>query len=203
MSYIVHASGYLARARARLNERTQEGLFYATLELRSGIESRMHEYLEAREDIANRKKHGYQVAKLAKGLERVFAAGEKVVRLRGIDEYGRPMWEVYFTPVRARLRKHAARLGDYLHGNQLQRPDDDPWWTEFRSFLNEVVEELDFACSGTLMGPPLLEKKTNRMSIVVQVDHTDPIGAQLTRKGDSVVLQVEYLDDYSPAATAA
>jgi hypothetical protein len=100
----------------------------------------------------------------------------------------------------ARLRKYAARLGDYLHGNQPWRPDDDPWWAEFRTLLTETAEELAFACFGTLMGPPLLQKKTGRMSIVVVAEPQDPVGVHLTRKGDSLVVNVEYLDDL-PAGT--
>ena len=35
---------YLKRAKARLNEDKGESLFYAALELRCGIEARLHEY---------------------------------------------------------------------------------------------------------------------------------------------------------------
>src|SRR5688500_6645871 len=112
--YATSGRAHLRRAQECLSAGTQEALFYAALELRTGIESRMHEYLEARADISRRKKHGYQIAKLARGLESVFSSGEKVVEIKGVGEDNTTLWVLHFTPVRAVLHKHAAKLGDVL-----------------------------------------------------------------------------------------
>ena len=192
--YGTSGKAYLDRAKARLAEQTQEGLFYAALELRSGIESRIHEYLDAREDIAKRKKHGYQIAKLARGLEAVFAAGEKVVEIRAVNDGGKTLWVLHFTPVRRSLRNHAERLGDLLH-HQPYREDDDVWWSTRRPFLEQVANELEFATTGSLMGPPLLEKGTKNMSFAVVADPEDEIGVHLTQIGGRATLKVAYRDD--------
>lgn len=194
MTYGISGRDYVIRAKARLAEGTQEGLFYAALELRAGIETRMHEYLQARSHIAQRKKHGYQVAKLAKGLEAVFAAGEKIVEIAAEDSDGQALWAYYFTPVRQSLRKHAERLGDMLHGNQPFRPDDSPWWKAQRVFLAEVLRELEFATQGTLVGPPLLKKGTSEMSFVVIGEQDEMSRRHRTQIGATVVLKVRYLD---------
>lgn len=192
--YPTHGKAYLRRARARLADGSQESLFYAAFELRTGIESRMHEYLEAREDIAKRKKHGYQIAKLAKGLESVFAADEKVVEVKVAGRKKEELLAVYFTPVRASLRKHAERLGDLLH-NQPFREDTNAWWVEQRQYLETVATELAFATSGTLMGPPLIERRTRNMSFVIATDPSEDSGSHLTQIGARVTLYVNYLDD--------
>src|SRR5436190_2225371 len=60
-SYGIDSVDYLRRARARLDEGTCEGLFYAAFELRSGTEARLQEYLDAREDVAKHKKKGWKI----------------------------------------------------------------------------------------------------------------------------------------------
>ena len=47
MPYGVAARDYLARAKARLMERTQEGLFYAAFEFRCCVETRQEDYARA------------------------------------------------------------------------------------------------------------------------------------------------------------
>jgi hypothetical protein len=112
--YSISGRGYLPRAKARLAEQTAEALFYAAFELRCGIEARMDQYLEARKDIARKKKHGYQIAKKAKALEHVFAAGEQIVSVAGQGDDGVEYFRLLFTPVTKELQKDAKRLGDLL-----------------------------------------------------------------------------------------
>ena len=47
MVYGINAESYLSRARKQLDEGTQNGLFYSAFELRCGVETRLHEYLDA------------------------------------------------------------------------------------------------------------------------------------------------------------
>ena len=61
MGYGVHSESYLERARKRLDEGTLEGLFYAALELRCGVEARLHQYLEAYKRIALKKKRKWRI----------------------------------------------------------------------------------------------------------------------------------------------
>ena len=193
VSYGVGAEEYLARGRRRLAEGSAEALFYAAFELRCGIEARMQEYLEARQEILRKKRHGYQIAKLARGLERVFAGGDKIVELLIFESDGTPRQQLYFTPVRSSLRRGAAKLGDLLHARPTQLGEDHRWWGEQRALLEEMANELGLACFGTLMGPPLLEKATGRMSIVVRTVSDDPL--RLTAQiGHNVVMKVSYLD---------
>jgi hypothetical protein len=49
---------YLVRARGQLDSQGYDALFYAAFELRCAVESRLQQYLNAREDIAKHKKKG-------------------------------------------------------------------------------------------------------------------------------------------------
>ena len=50
--YAIGSRDYLARARRRSSEGSAEALFYAALEVRSGVEARMQEYLEAQQHVS-------------------------------------------------------------------------------------------------------------------------------------------------------
>ncbi len=155
ISYNCGSRGYLKRARKLLDEGTQESLFHAAFELRCGIESRLQEYLEVQDQISNSKKEGWQIAKLAKGLESAFKLGDKIVELEFLELKTGQKMPVYFTPVTARLRKQGERLGDYLHAMKKARDDADAWWKETRKNLEDTCEQLSVANKGTLLGPPL------------------------------------------------
>ncbi len=191
VTYRISSRAYLERARARLADGQAEALFYAAFELRCGVEARMQEYLDARSDITRKVKHGYQIAKLAKGLDRAFALGERVISLSLVAE-GRPTRHLLFTPVRAGLRKYAQRLGDYMHAMQRFREPDDPYWASFRDLLATTAAELGAATTGTLLGPPLVERATGKMSIVIEGAPAGLTGAEVARIGEKGVIGIRY-----------
>jgi len=55
-TYNVDSKNYLKRARSQLDSQSYEGLFYAALELRYGIEARIKEFLESHTHIPNKRK---------------------------------------------------------------------------------------------------------------------------------------------------
>ena len=80
MSYGVSSRSYFRRAEKLLGDSTPESLFYAAFELRCGIEARMQQYLEAQKQISAKKRNGWQIAKLAKNIERIFRTGDKIAK---------------------------------------------------------------------------------------------------------------------------
>ena len=115
-SYGVSAQAYLARAEARLASSRCEELFYAALELRAGIESRMQEYLQEQRHISKKKKKGWQIAKLGRNIEHAFRLGDKVAEITITESESKaPIAVLYYTPVKSTLKKKAERLGYYLH----------------------------------------------------------------------------------------
>lgn len=113
--YGTHARDYLARARTRLDESVPEALFYAALELRCGIESRLQQYLDAQRGNKKRMKQGWQIAKLAKNLERYFKAGDKVIWIVMRERKGPPFYVLMYTPVTRDLQNLGERIGGFMH----------------------------------------------------------------------------------------
>jgi hypothetical protein len=156
MSYAVKAKDYLARARARLDENSQESLFYAALEIRCGIEARLKEYFDAQSETTKKKRQGWKIAKLAKQVESAFRTRDKIIRLIVFDsQTSELIKEVLYTLVTRRLQKFGEKLGDYLHSQEQHRLLAETWWSAFRQELEATFEELNFAASGGLLAPPL------------------------------------------------
>src|SRR5437016_373737 len=173
ISYGISSMAYLHRARARLDEGTRESLLYAAFELRSGTESRLQDYLDARKDIAKHKKQGWKIMGSARELDRLLRLGDTIFEASFLDEDDSIALALYYTPVTARLRESAgARLHDLLHAMKTPFEDDDRWWADTRSFLEQIYSDLAFANKGTLLAPILRspDGKTFHMSACVRDD---------------------------------
>lgn len=189
----------MRRARKQLNEGTSQSLFYAAFELRCGIEARMQQYLGAQEQISKKKKKGWEIAKLAKNLEKVFRTGDKIIEFAFFDIKNENIEHVfYYTPVNSKLAKMGQKLGDYLHAMKTYRPENDPWWAGTRNFLEDVYFELQKANKGTILGVPLLDKKTRSIDMTVEPAENEDIVSLFQRirsPGSKIKVRVTYLDD--------
>ncbi|MBI4297294.1 MAG: hypothetical protein HY676_02045 [Chloroflexi bacterium] len=199
MLYEIDSSDYLKRARERLDEGTPEALFYAAFELRAGIENRLRQYQEALARASRKAQKDYRIERLSKRLERAFKTGEKVVKVSVYTEDdGKLISTLYYTPVRRSLRKRAEKLGEYLHGMQKHRPENDLWWKSTREFLEGTYAELLEANRGKLIGPPMvnLERRTANMQVEI-VDTENPFGEEMkTLVGRRIVVQLDYIDKH-------
>ncbi len=197
MDYRIHSREYLARARKRLDEDTPEGLFYAAFEIRCGIESRLRQYLDAQHDISEKKRKGWQIAKLARNLEAAFVSGDKIIEFAISDKDNGPRrYTLYYTPVTKKLQKMGEKIGDLMHGMKRFRPEDDPWWKKTREFLESAYDELAKASVGNMLGAPLIDPKTQRISFTAEPrpdeNITDPMRA-IGQVGTVVYAAVSYL----------
>lgn len=139
----------------RLAETEPESLLYAGLELRCGVESRMRQYLETQTSVSAKLKKGYQIAKLARGIEAAFRIGEKYVRFTVEANDHEVIAELWHTPVTAALRKNAEWCGNLLHAQRRFRQPDDSWWSATRERLQQMAAQLALATRGELIGAPL------------------------------------------------
>lgn len=196
--YFVDAKSYLVRGRSQLQSGTRAGLFYAAFELRAGTQRRLQEYLEIQKDISEKVKRGWEIPKLAMGLEKAFKSGEKIIQLTASEPgSGKSLGSYRYTPVTGRLQTMAGRLGEYLHAMKGHRTPNDAWWLETRNFLDSVLNELEFAASGELLGAPILNTKTKELKLSIRLDNQDPRIEFLKRfveVGLKVNLSVQYLD---------
>lgn len=202
MAYDSSSHGYVQRARARLDEGTQESLFYAAFELRSGIQSRLHQYIEVQGKLSKQSAKDYKFAKLSKRLEKAFTTGGKVVKItiyrESNDEY---LCSYYHTPVGPSLREKGEKMGNYLHSLTQFRSDDDPWWETCRQQLEDTYAELVEANRGTLVGPPILDRKSGTITMSVEGEAGDSSDWKKQLGADLIVnerysVQVDYLDKH-------
>jgi hypothetical protein len=196
--YGISSLEYLLRARQRLNEATHHSLFYAAFELRAGTEARLQQYLEAREDIAEHKKQGWKIIGSAKELDRGLHLGDKICEARFFDANGDVKMAAYYTPITARLRDTAgALLHDLLHAMKLLRTDDDNWWSETRSFLEQIYSDLEFATKGTLLGPLMRGPDNKSIHAILSIHQDAPLAntlANFSKVGAGYTVAVRYLD---------
>src|SRR5437899_11958523 len=190
------ARAFLARARRRAAESAPEALLYSALELRLGIEARFHEYLDAAEEVATLKKRGWQVSQLAKHIERAFKMSDKIVSFEVLGEEGQPSRRTFlYTPVPRRARQVAVRLGHYLHFTPRFTPRNEVWWQGLRDLVEEGIRGLELATAGTLLAPPLLNKRTREGMILAEVPDGmsfEMVKTALGQPGETIHVRVDY-----------
>lgn len=198
MVYNIASRDYLERARAQLDKATADSLFYAAFELRCGIESRMREYLEAWDHISRKVKQGWRIAKLAKNIEKVFKTGDRVVEVViKNSEAEPPLYVFYYTPVSPKLKKMGEKIGDLMHAMKRFIPQTDQWWKETRDFLEQVYSELRKADRGTLLGPPLIDKKTGHINMHTMVKRDEKVEDIIKSMplNKEIIFGIRYLED--------
>ncbi len=196
-SYDCSSRDYLERASALLNEPSHAQLFYAALELRCGIESRMQEYLEVWDHISKKKKKGWRIAEMGRNVEEAFRLGDKTVRWAIHDRVTHaPIACLYHTPVTAQLRKCGEELGNYLHVMKRHKEPKDPWWSRFSDLLKRTASLLQVANTGTLLGPPLRHSGTSRTDMNVEIPPgTDAQAILDLIVGRQLTVDVKYLSN--------
>lgn len=174
----IDARSFLARARQRLAEfdaGRHEALFYAALDLRYGIEARLHTYVDAalrlRGEATARQKEYTATALLAR-LKQMNPDAERACTLAMRLDDSTTTGVLVFTPVTPRLASMHGRLGELLHAKFFR---NNPAWVisrqtegnglqslpDYRRFLAEVEAELAEATRGTLTGHPVFTELIN------------------------------------------
>jgi hypothetical protein len=156
----------------------------------------MQEYMENWSHISEKKKQGWKIAKLGKDLEKAFRIGNKVVRWAVLERDGPRMIACFYhTPVNTGLRKKGEKLGEYLHAMKKWRADDDLWWDQLRDHLNDVIADLRTANTGTLLGPPMMQKDTQQVQMNMEIPpgvNIDSVTTQMMERNFTV--NVSYLE---------
>lgn len=168
-------------------------LLYAALELRFGIEARLHEFREANKETVRLKKGEWRIAAIGQGLEKAFSIGERLAAVT-VPVAGRPK-TFFYTPVTRDLRELGGRLGDFLH-NDPSKTNDDVRWERIRAQISRGIELLTIACSGEMLGPMLIHRKTMQAKVSLSLDPRNPNSRfteiDMPAKGVVHVVDVQY-----------
>lgn len=159
MDYSTRASDYLRRARQERQTLDPARLFYAALELRCGVEARLHEYRNAIRSGKNTD-NTWQVRLLMRDIERFTDKVDKPITVRFHNQDSGKSISLGYVPIPDELKTIAGRLGDYLHCVNVARLRKIEFWTEFRSLTDRGITLLSKAVSGHLLAPPMFDPKS-------------------------------------------
>ena len=169
----ISARSFLSRALKHLESDELSSTWAAALELRLGIEARYNEYLSAYEKAVGQRKREWQLNKLEKQVETAFRTGGKLVQLVLVDgATNAQLGEFWHTPVTKSLRAMGERLGNNLHYTGIERLVTNQIWRDYKAYLLDVADELKFATTGTLTGPPINKPSTNSTTFSIEGDWT-------------------------------
>ena len=192
-NYKCGSRDYLARARMLLDENSQQALFYAAFELRCGIEARLQEYLEVQEHLSEKRREGWRIAELSKNLKRAFDDGDKIIEFGISDAKSGERITLYYTPVRASLKKNGQQLGNYLHPMKKFKVTGDVWWKHFRELLESTYQGLKLATTGILLGPSLLSPD-NKSKFNIELGHQKKTDEFIMKLAEEFKMSVKYLE---------
>ena len=159
----------LERARKYLAENDAQALVLAARELIEGLDERQREYDEARKELKRRKRQGWSVAQLGIKVEKAYKAADSVIEISVVDRLPEhTVVTLYHTPVnkgmKVRARNLAQRLQAKSGGDRPSQQPDDEW----QDLLRQTREDLEAATRGTLLTPPMLNKKATKMHFAVE-----------------------------------
>jgi hypothetical protein len=167
---------FLERARKQIelfDSGCIESLFYAALELRTGIEARLFEYLDA--STKNRKKFcdltkEYIATKLLKKLSAMDANSEKHATILLGKDRQNLQCVLEYTPVTKQLASYHGMLGEILHFKFFK--NNREWYLnsrlfekykvrsllDYRDFIEQIAQELEAATRGDLLKHPVFDQ---------------------------------------------
>jgi len=203
--YGTHPADYLERAKVALNVGNGESFFYAALELRAGIESRLKDYVQESSYIPKAKKKEWKIANLSRTIEDHFQfqkknlanPKEEVFQLLVIEiQSKKVVAEFNYFPVSKRAKDIAMILGDYLHSNYRQGKMDEPWWERFKNVVKEGILELECCLRGNLLGTPLMNYSTGQVEMILEHSGDEEIEyiQRLFSAQEKICIIVNHLD---------
>jgi len=77
-------------------------------------------------------------------------------------------------------------------------PPGDNQWNEMREYLENVYEQLAKANKGTLLGPPLWNRKTGQVEVKAEFNSEEEklaLTKALNNSVNHILLELQYLDD--------
>jgi hypothetical protein len=198
IQYEISSKSYLMRARRLLDVNTIESLHYAAFELRCGIEARLHEYLEAHDDVPNGCKREWNIGKLGKSIEKYLHKESRVVEVTftPIDNPS-GQFVLRYTPVTPELLKMGQQLGELLHARREVILDHVLELSQLRRTLENIFSALKIATSGDLIGPPRLSKSDRTTANLTTDASEGSIGSRIRgmmKPGVIGRMEVRHLD---------
>jgi hypothetical protein len=181
-AYHIDAWSYVERAQKQLqlfDAGSPESLFYAALELRTGIEARLIKGIKDLLKANNRSEKeikGYSPESILRQLAKIDADALKTVTLTIGIPGGQTISVLQYIPVTPELAKDWGRVSNLLHymffetnpgwyaKRKLQSAFKEMSLVDYRDMLGEIAQRLDNASSGDLLAPPAFLKFFDKLN---------------------------------------
>ncbi len=182
-NYNIDSYSYFLRAKEGLDkfdiDHNPQNLYYASLELRLGIECRLYEYLRS-----SMRQHHIPENKIKE-----YSASKLLAKLSNIDLNTQNNWKFLFsiegsksaslfeyTPVTKELASFHGKLGEMLHFKFF---NNNPHWyfkmklskkysekslSDYRDFLEIVLKKYEECTRGSLLNPPNFYNAINELN---------------------------------------
>lgn len=196
--YYCGSDSYLERAQRCLEKEDPSYLFYAAYELRCFVESRQQEYLEAQKKYRKSLPARWKIGRQSAELRKIFRL-EQVQKITNTFPDGFEFVSTY-VPVSTTLRKSAERLGELLHSQNENLPNEKI--EVLKNWLNGVYACAHECQSGNMCSPMLLDKscgKTLGESVLVTTKENAEELKHYFQDNALFTAKVEYVDFVSEA----
>jgi hypothetical protein len=188
----------LDRARQYMETNDSEALLMAARELIEGIDERQREYDEARKDLKRKKRQGWSVAQLGIKVEKAYKAADSIIEISVFDRLPeRTVVSLYHTPVNKGMRARARTLAEQLQARSRGERPSEQADAQWRDLLRQSCEDLEAATRGTLLTPPMLNKKGTKMHFALEeadADRADAVREALALIGVRYKLHAQCLE---------
>lgn len=153
MKYNVQSKDYLARAQRERSADDTERLIYSALELRAGVEARLHEYRDA---VQKKKRNNtWQVRILKREIENIVDKYDNPVTIHFQDPATGMQLPLRYVPIAEELKSIAERLGQYMHCLPASKVQMPTFFTELTTLIDRGIDLLSESVSGDLLSPPM------------------------------------------------
>lgn len=192
-SYDMTCTGFLKRAKSRLDAPSAEHTVYAALELRLFLETRLSDYLDAQRRYAKSIPKGFKTAEQQRELQRI-SGGAKIQHLKAKFPDGLEI-EMYHTPISDGVRRRVDKLSELLHAQHGGHGHATGWWLEKHAEVVRAYRLCWFCNQGNLLSPAMITEKRDMGDLAVSLagDMAEDLKSRV-QKGGQFQLNVRYLD---------
>lgn len=152
MTAFHHPEAHLQRAKDLITDGKQESLFYAALEFRYSVESRLLQYAEHADTFVKNREGVWKVRDIAKHVDSVFQIKDNIYSI----EMQSPKMEnpvtIEYTPITERVRSLVGRTDNFLHHSGVTQCVLESRFSHLRELLTEGIQEMERCLSGGLQG---------------------------------------------------
>jgi len=147
---------FLKNAKEFLATNSTQGLFYAALNLRFGIEFRIRQYASSMQEYLSYKRNIRSTSSLYKSIESAFKINDRIIKLSiAVSHKENVICILYHTPITSKINKLKGVLGEYLHITEETNTKSTVWLNQFKNYLIETSTELENVLRGKLLAPPI------------------------------------------------